>query len=621
MPVANGGTGASTTPQGLINLGIAAYLATNGLALPVPVSSGGTGANNVFQARINLGAAPLNNPNFTGNPTAPTPPSSDSSQTLATTAFVQTAFNNMLPISIAHGGTGASTPPQALLNLGAAPINNPSFTGVPFAPNPNPGTANQQIATTAFVMAAVGSGGGGGAPPVTYGPTPPNNPAVGQLWFDTGTSTLMVWSGSAWTVTVPSGAAGPPGPPGTNFVSDTPPGIPPAVAGNMWWDSTDGQLYVLFNNQGTLQWVVANNQPGPAGATGATGPAGPVGPPGTPWPEAPTDGSLYGRDGATASWQLVPPEAPLGGLAYLRIGGNQSNPGSWVPGLPISGGTLTGALVLDGNATVALNPVPLQQLNSATALLAPINNPTFTGTVTIPAGASIAGYVTTANANATFLPLAGGTLTGQLNGTVINVSGTISLPASAAQFGSSLLNVQGAGANSGATLYSNAGGAAANIGVGQAATALVYWYFGTTLIAGVSTNGSSVTYNTTSDGRLKSDVAPVSNSGTLIDTLTPVTFEWTANPSLGTDYGFIAQDVESVFPMAVTAGNALQPGEPGFVPWQIDQSKLMPLAIAELKALRARVASLVAAVVQLQGVVGTLQQNANETVTAWDVVS
>jgi len=40
MPVANGGTGASTTPQGLINLGIAAYLSANGLALPVPVGGG-----------------------------------------------------------------------------------------------------------------------------------------------------------------------------------------------------------------------------------------------------------------------------------------------------------------------------------------------------------------------------------------------------------------------------------------------------------------------------------------------------------------------------------------------------------------------------------------------------
>jgi hypothetical protein len=40
------------------------------------------------------------------------------------------------------------------------------------------------------------------------------------------------------------------------------------------------------------------------------------------------------------------------------------------------------------------------------ALKAPIANPTFTGTVTIPAGASIAGYLTTANAASTYLTIA-----------------------------------------------------------------------------------------------------------------------------------------------------------------------------------------------------------------------
>jgi len=40
------------------------------------------------------------------------------------------------------------------------------------------------------------------------------------------------------------------------------------------------------------------------------------------------------------------------------------------------------------------------------ALKAPIANPTFTGTVTIPAGASISGYLTTANAASTYLTIA-----------------------------------------------------------------------------------------------------------------------------------------------------------------------------------------------------------------------
>ena len=53
-------------------------------------------------------------------------------------------------------------------------------------------------------------------------------------------------------------------------------------------------------------------------------------------------------------------------------------------------------------------------LSTATAAstYAPLASPTFTGSVTIPAGANISGYLTTTSAANTYLALAGGTLTG-----------------------------------------------------------------------------------------------------------------------------------------------------------------------------------------------------------------
>ena len=50
--------------------------------------------------------------------------------------------------------------------------------------------------------------------------------------------------------------------------------------------------------------------------------------------------------------------------------------------------------------------------SSASSTYAPIASPTFTGTVTIPAGASISGYLTTTDAASTYAPLASPTFTG-----------------------------------------------------------------------------------------------------------------------------------------------------------------------------------------------------------------
>lgn len=64
--------------------------------------------------------APINNPAFTGNPTAPTQAAGNNSTRLATTAFVQTAINNRVPASNTQygvmfgNGTGALSVTAAL---------------------------------------------------------------------------------------------------------------------------------------------------------------------------------------------------------------------------------------------------------------------------------------------------------------------------------------------------------------------------------------------------------------------------------------------------------------------------------------------------------------------------
>jgi hypothetical protein len=72
-------------------------------------------------------------------------------------------------------GTVASTDtiPQGIQKLNGndtlkAPLASPAFTGTPTAPTQSPGDNTTNIATTAFVTAAVSSGGGGGSSKISY---------------------------------------------------------------------------------------------------------------------------------------------------------------------------------------------------------------------------------------------------------------------------------------------------------------------------------------------------------------------------------------------------------------------------------------------------------------------
>lgn len=116
-------------------------------------------------------------------------------------------------------------------------------------------------------------------------------------------------------------------------------------------------------------------------------------------PDAPADGQAYLRVGVgTNRWV---PGLPLAGgilTGALTLAGpgasgnnavtvtqlNSAISGAGAGFLPIAGGTMTGALVLNGNATANLNAVPLQQLNATLNTYAPLQNPAFSGVPTVP---------------------------------------------------------------------------------------------------------------------------------------------------------------------------------------------------------------------------------------------
>jgi len=137
--------------------------------------------------------APLNSPNLTGSPTAPTPTVTDNSTALATTAFVRSLgyLTGNQTITLTGDATGSGTTSIAVTlstvnastgtfgsssvvpvittnnkglitsvasaaitpaSIGAAPLNSPALTGTPTAPTPTVTDNSTNIATTAYVV-------------------------------------------------------------------------------------------------------------------------------------------------------------------------------------------------------------------------------------------------------------------------------------------------------------------------------------------------------------------------------------------------------------------------------------------------------------------------------------
>jgi hypothetical protein len=112
------------------------------------------------------------------------------------------------------------------------------------------------------------------------------------------------------------------------------------------------------------------------------------------------------------------------------------------------------------------------------------------------------------------------------------------------------------------------------------------------------TTTNAIQVNLSSDRRLKHNVRDFTDSGSLIDGLRPVCFDWNGdetNDDLKNAIGFIAQETHASSPIfahigAVSVGD--EDPETITKQWQRSDAALIPILVAELKALRQRVAAL-----------------------------
>jgi hypothetical protein len=113
------------------------------------------------------------------------------------------------------------------------------------------------------------------------------------------------------------------------------------------------------------------------------------------------------------------------------------------------------------------------------------------------------------------------------------------------------------------------------------------------------TNDTSVSYNTTSDYRLKEAVQPMTGALARVAALKPVTYKWKADGSDG--QGFIAHELQAVVPDCVSGEKDAVDADGKPVYQGIDTSFLVATLTAAIQEQQALIAALQADVAALKG--------------------
>jgi len=135
---------------------------------------------------------------------------------------------------------------------------------------------------------------------------------------------------------------------------------------------------------------------------------------------------------------------------------------------------------------------------------------------------------------------------------------------------------------------------------GSSTSTYNHWIFknGNDTVGSISTNGSVTTYATSSDYRLKDNIAPMSGALVKVAALKPVTYKWKADGSDGE--GFIAHELAEVVPQCVT-GEKDAVNEDGSIKSQgIDTSFLVAILTAAMQEQQALITQLTARITALE---------------------
>ena len=143
----------------------------------------------------------------------------------------------------------------------------------------------------------------------------------------------------------------------------------------------------------------------------------------------------------------------------------------------------------------------------------------------------------------------------------------------------------------GKAAFTTSGDAALNLNRDSDDGGTLRFHRGTTQVGDISVTASSTSYNTSSDHRLKENVVAMADATTRLKQLQPKRFNFIADADTTVD-GFLAHEVQSVVPEAITGTHNEVDADGNPVYQGIDQSKLVPLLVKTIQELEARITAL-----------------------------
>ena len=118
------------------------------------------------------------------------------------------------------------------------------------------------------------------------------------------------------------------------------------------------------------------------------------------------------------------------------------------------------------------------------------------------------------------------------------------------------------------------------------------FFNGASNVGSINTNTTSTAFNTSSDYRLKENIDYGFDATTRLKQLKPARFNFISDDTNTLVDGFIAHEVSSIVPEAITGEKDAVNEDGDIKPQGIDQSKLVPLLVKTIQELEARITAL-----------------------------